>query len=131
LIANLSGHDTRMFDANACPIRVDIARMETLPDDHHCWPALQLVTIGTPFGASTKRSAPRSYVRDPEGLLYEPTLMQRLDRDADPPATASAIGYRQRGRELWLDAADDSLVYVVDGDGVEAWPRYDQPLECA
>jgi hypothetical protein len=131
LLANLSGHDTRMFDTNDCPIRVDIVNLETLPSDHHCWPGLQLITIGTPFGTSTTRTAPRTYIRDPDQLLYEPTLTNRLDLDADLPATAADTGYRQGGRALWLDAADDSVVYVMDSDGAEAWPRYNQPLECA
>jgi hypothetical protein len=90
-----------------------------------------VITIGTSFAASPRRTAPRTYIRDPDGLLYEPTLTSRLDLDAHLPATASDIGYQQDGRALWLDATDDSVVYVADRDGVEAWPRYDQPLECA
>jgi hypothetical protein len=38
-------------------------------------------------------------------------------------APADGTGYQQGDRSRWLNASDDSVVYVVDGDGVEAWPR--------
>lgn len=131
LITNLSGWQSRLYDVDGCPVRLDIAGMQTFPDDDHCFPGVRAVTIGTPLGASTSGSAPRSYYRDPDGLLYDETLTSRLDLDADRPATAIDTGYRQGDRALWFDEADDGFVYVVDGDRTEAWPRRNDPVYCA
>jgi hypothetical protein len=132
LVTNLSGHDTRMFDTTGCPIRLDIVRMETFDSDHHCWSNMGVIKIGTPVGESTADTTPRLYVRDPDGLLYDPKVRRRLDLDTGLPAAARDTGYRQNEQSLWVDDADDSLVYVVvDPESVEAWPRYDGQLECA
>ncbi|HTO01696.1 MAG TPA: hypothetical protein VL068_13585 [Microthrixaceae bacterium] len=39
--------------------------------------------------------------------------------------------WRQGGRSVWIDEGDDSVVYVVRGDAVEAWPLSDRELTCA
>jgi hypothetical protein len=92
------------FDTHGCPIRLDIVRLETRPDDHDCWPGLGTIRFGTPFGTSTDRTASRTYIRDPNRLLH---------------------------LRLRLDAADDTVIYVVTGEAVEAWPHHDEPFLCA
>ncbi|MEJ7721879.1 MAG: hypothetical protein WKF58_16270 [Ilumatobacteraceae bacterium] len=57
LITNLSGWQSRLYDVDGCPVRLDIAGMQTFPDDDHCFPGIRAVTIGTPLGASTSDSA--------------------------------------------------------------------------
>jgi hypothetical protein len=131
LLTNLSAVRARMHDRAGCPIRLDIARMETLPPDTHCWPGLTSVSIGTPFGSSTNDSEPRHYLRDPEGLVGDELLTSRLDLAAELPSTAVDTGYSAEGRTLWIDETDDSLIYVVTDSAVEAWPRRVEPLWCA
>ncbi len=124
LVENLTGKAGRMVDGDGCPIRSDIASMETLPEGHHCWPGVTILRIGTPLGASRHDTDPRVFVRDPEGQLAPgPPPDPDLDLDARLPPTALDTGYSRDGRALWVDEADDARVFVVDGDRVEAWPR--------
>ena len=131
LNTNLFGKRKRLSDREGCPIRTDVARMEMLPTDDHCFPGLGMVTIGTPFGASMKVSAARLYIRDPEGRTGPNFLAASLDLDADLPPSATDTGYTRDGRTIWIDEADDTRIYVVDDGGVEAWPRRTEGLTCA
>lgn len=130
LVENLTAKTSRMFADDGCPLRSDVASMETLPDDHHCWPGLTILVIGTPIGASTGDTEPRVYVLDPGGQLTSGGPDAALDLDATLSEDADQGGYVQGGRTVWIDEADDSVVFVVDGDSVETWPRFDKPLAC-
>ncbi|MEQ1787555.1 MAG: hypothetical protein ABL966_10915 [Acidimicrobiales bacterium] len=131
-VDNFFGSRDRMFDRDDCPLRRDIATMSTLGPHDHCWPNLTYLVIGTPVGTSSTDGGARTYYRDPEGLLgsSEPPN-PNLDLDAELPATAVDTGYHQGDRMLWIDEADDSRVYLVSDDHVEAWPLDLEQHGCA
>lgn len=131
LITNLTGKNQRVVDNDGCPIRTDIATMFTVPAEAHCFAGLSFATVGTPFGSSIEKTGGRTYVRDPAGELGEELLDARLDLDARLPATAVDTGYSRDGRTLWVDEADDAVIYVIDRDSGEAWPRLNEQLSCA
>lgn len=123
LIENLTGKSGRMTGSDGCPVRIDIARMETLPDEHHCWPGVTFLTVGTPVSASRHDTGERVFVRDPDGRLTGGVPNPLLDLDATLPPTAVDTGFSQDGRSLWIDEADASTVFVVDATTVESWPH--------
>ena len=131
LDTQLFGYDDRMYTDEGCPVRLDIVAMGTAPDDHHCFPGVSSVSIGTPFGASKQDTPERSYTRDPEDLYGSPNLRKRLELDATLPADAIDTGYRRDGAALWLDPSDDTLIYVVTDDAIEAWPLLREEVFCA
>jgi hypothetical protein len=131
LTENLTAKTSRMFDGYGCPLRADIARMQTLPETDHCWPGLTFLVIGTPTGASINDSEPRTYVRDPTGQLSGGVPDPALDLDATLGDNATRGGYVREGRTVWIDEDDDSTVFVVSGDTTEVWPRHDKGLACA
>lgn len=131
-VDNFFGSQDRMFDRDDCPLRRDIATMTTLGPDHHCWPDLTYLVIGTPVGTSYTDGGARTYNRDPEGVLSSSQAPDpNLDLDAELPATAVDTGYHQGDRTLWIDEADDSRVYLVSEDHVEAWPLDLEQHGCA
>ena len=130
LITNLTSKTRRVTDANGCLIRTDIASMETLPATAHCYAGLSFATIGTPFGSSIASTSARTYVRDPDGDLAPGGAQGEFDPDAQLPATATNTGFSSDGQSIWIDSADDAVLYVVRSDHVEAWPRLTQPLGC-
>lgn len=71
----------------------------------------------------------RQYLRDPEGVLDEQTVVA-YDGEVRVPADAVDTGYRRGEEELWL-AADETVAYLVRGDGAEAWPRTTGQVACA
>lgn len=131
LIDNLTAKQTRVLDADGCPLRSDLARMSTAPADHHCWAGVTTLVVGTPVGASTNDTPLRIYRRDPAGATSKGVRDPRLDLDAVLSPGAAPIGYTHHGRSIWIDEADDSVVYLVEDDAVEAWPRDDRDLGCA
>lgn len=131
LVENLTAKTSRMFDGEGCPLLSDVVSMETLPEDHHCWPGLTMFATGTPVGTSMDDTTPRVYVRDPAGQLPSDGFAAALDLDATLNESANEGGYVQDERTVWIDEANDAVVFVVDGESVEAWPRYDRPLGCA
>ena len=72
----------------------------------------------------------RQYLGDPQGALEGSGVEVPFEADAELPADATDTGYHRDGRHLWL-SADESVAYVVDGDGVEAWPSPDHIVGCA
>lgn len=72
------------------------------------------------------------YLRDPLGVLDDvPTLLEQYAEGVALPADAAFSGYRTaEGLELWFTAANRAA-YVVTPDGVEQWPRADEPIGCA
>jgi hypothetical protein len=144
---------TSMFVTNVAAILATGAVVMALYGAHRLHadgqvqPALQAINgVGarvatTLFAAATTRTdrggspkGPRQRERAPltrTSVCTGPTLTNRLNLDAELPATAPTMAagkaiMRSIGR--WLDAADDN---AVDRDGVDAWPRYDEPLGCA
>jgi hypothetical protein len=129
-VDNYFGSRARMYDRDDCPLRRDVATMDTNDADHHCWPNLTTLVIGTPLGATYAEGTGRVYARDPDNTLYNPAL--DFDRDADLPPSAHDTGYHREDRSLWIDEADEERVYIVYDDGhVESWPRDRKPRVCA
>jgi hypothetical protein len=72
----------------------------------------------------------RQYLRDPFGAFAGVRLLDAYDGDADLPDDASFSGYRSAdGLELWF-TDEDRAAYVVTPDGVERWPRAEEPIGC-
>ncbi len=74
--------------------------------------------------------AARLYTRDPNGTILVTPTLPPTDLDAVLPAGAVDTGYRLGGSALWINEADDSFVYVVDDERVEAWPRDRRTYGC-
>ncbi len=131
LIENFTAKEARVYDADGCPLRSDLALMSTAPADHHCWAGVTTLVVGTPIGASTRDTPTRIYRRDPEGVRTGGVPDPELDLDAVLSPGATPSGLSQQGRSIWIDEANDSVVYIVNDDNVEAWPRDDRDLGCA
>ncbi|HEV3407691.1 MAG TPA: hypothetical protein VG079_03290 [Gaiellaceae bacterium] len=72
-----------------------------------------------------RRGAPRTYVRDPEGLFEGQTPVP-FDDDAELPADASYSGFHLGRTQLWISRKQaPRAVYVVRSRRVERWPRYE------
>jgi hypothetical protein len=71
------------------------------------------------------------YLRDPEGVFGNAGLLETYDEGVELPDDATDSGYRSpEGFELWFTASDRAA-YVVTPDGVERWPRAEEPIGCA
>ena len=99
---------------NEVPERI----LSTFPGPEHCgWQSAVFLSL--------RRGAPRTYVRDPEGVLAEHVPVP-FDEDARLPADASYTGYHLGRAELWVGAKDAArAVYVVRPGRVERWPRFE------
>jgi hypothetical protein len=67
----------------------------------------------------------QAYVRDTEGRFTGTPVSYA--EGIELPATATDTGWRDGGRELWVgpDTPEGpTSVYVVEGDSVERWPRF-------
>ena len=130
LATNLQGKAARLVDDEGCPVRIDIASMRTLPADDHCWPGVTIAVVLIPPG-STAAEDRHSYLRDPDGMTGRHTVARPFEPDAQLPPGAVDTGYSRQGRRIWVDPLDKDVLYVVDADGVEAWPRLSEQLFCA
>jgi hypothetical protein len=74
--------------------------------------------------------AERHYLADPEDALRGTGMEVPYLADAELPADAVDTGYHLEGRHLWL-SLDESVAYIVDEDGVEAWPSPTRFVGCA
>lgn len=129
---NYFARHQRAADADDCPVRGDIVSWRTEGPDHHCWPNVTFLTVGSPVGALITDSGARTYVRDRRGQLRSGEGPDpRLDLVAVLPETALDTGFRLRGSELWIDEGADEHVYVVSEDNVEAWPIDREQRGCA
>jgi hypothetical protein len=74
----------------------------------------------------------KQYVRDPEGVIAGPPLLEPYAEDVPLPGDATFSGYTSaEGDELWFTPGDEAA-YVVRADGVvERWPRPTDPIGCA
>jgi hypothetical protein len=72
----------------------------------------------------------RQYVRDPENVFAGWPLLETYAEGVELPADATDSGYRSpTGLELWFTASDRAA-YVVTPEGVERWPRAEEPIGC-
>lgn len=111
----------RWTDSDGCLVRIDV-----ISHHHgaaHCgWQSMESITIGRPFGSSIAAgsSSANRYVWDPQGVLPDGPVGSWLNL-SDMPDTALDTGYRREGSELWLDDENETVLYRVSGDTVEAF----------
>ena len=111
----------RWTDSDGCLVRIDV-----ISHHHgaaHCgWQTMESITIGRPIGASIGAGAlaANRYVWDSRGVLPDGPIGSEMQL-SDMPVTAFDTGYRRDGSELWLDENDDSVLYRVSGNSVEAF----------
>jgi hypothetical protein len=86
--------------------------------------------MGTPVGARTDATAPRIYVRDPDGYFGDAALQEGFAADVELPPGAIDTGYRQDGTGLWMDPHDDAFVYLAAASATERWPKATQIFGC-
>lgn len=94
----------------------------------HCgWESARMLHVNHPDG-----TLDRQYLRDPLGVFAGiPALLDTYAEGVELPADATFSGYRTAdGFELWF-TSEDRAAYVVTPDGVERWPRADDPIGCA
>jgi hypothetical protein len=91
----------------------------------HCeWQSARMLHIEQDDGSVTQ------YLRDPEGVFDFAPLLETYAEDTELPADAMDSGYRSReGFELWFTLSDRAA-YVVTPDGIERWPRAEEPVGC-
>jgi hypothetical protein len=99
----------------------------------HCdWDSGVMMHVGWPLGHDAQNiSEARQYLRDPEGVFPQGSLMTAFEADVKLPKRARYTGYRTDFMELWLDRTDNSAAYLVFADHVERWPRADEVVACA
>ncbi len=93
----------------------------------HCgWESARMLHLTTEDG-----SLNRQYLRDPLGVFSDvPALLDTYAADVELPDDAVFSGYRTtNGLELWF-TPEDRAAYVVTPDGVERWPRAEEPIGC-
>ena len=93
----------------------------------HCgWESARMLHLSNEDGTLAKQ-----YLRDPLGVLDDlPALLDTYAEGVDLLAGATFSGYRTAdGLELWF-TPDDRAAYVVTPDGIERWPRADEPIGC-
>lgn len=82
----------------------------------HCgWQDITFLTYGA------------RYVRDTTGRFEGSTPVSYAE-GIELPALARDTGWRDGDRELWVGpegATGPTSVFVVDGDEIERWPRFD------
>ena len=72
----------------------------------------------------------RQYLRDPEGVFAFARLLDTYAEGLELPDDATDSGYRSpEGLELWFTRSDRAA-YIVTSDGVERWPRAEEPIGC-
>lgn len=121
----------RWTRVDGCDVRLDVLMTRRPPADFHCagWPPD--IVMGTPLGARTPDTAPRIYVRDPEGYFGDVELQRGFATLEGPPASAADTGYRQGDVALWMDPADDGFIYLVGPRETERWPKETERRGCA
>jgi hypothetical protein len=119
--------DYRDWTRNGCLVRIDVLADRDGPE--HCsYQSVRVIITGSPLGARYSREDDSvEYIRDPLDLFG---LAAQLGEDAVMPVGAVDTGYRSGHTELWIDPADASAIFVVDGERIERWPA-GQELGCA
>jgi hypothetical protein len=103
--------------------------VESFAGPEHCdWESVTFLLVDVDLNALGASANEQTFFRDPEGLLND-VAEAAYDGDAELPEDAVDSGLRLGARELWAEPADDppgpEAVYVVEGDSVERWPRFD------
>ena len=143
--AEMSGHRYSPDELRACPDAefgreaqfLDGRRVWThettgliltdMPGPGHCgWESARMLYVPEADGSLGKQ-----YVRDPLGVFAGVRMLDTYAEDVDLPDDASFSGYgTPEGDELWF-TDEDRAAYVVTPDGVERWPRAEEPIGCA
>ncbi len=118
-------------DGEEVPKEASIINAITGPD--HCnWEAGVMMHVGWPLGhEAADASETRQYLRDPERVFPQRSLMTKYDADVELPKRAEYTGYRTDFMEFWLDEKGDTAAYLVFADHVELWPRAADTIACA
>lgn len=92
----------------------------------HCgWQTARMLHVPEADGSLGKQ-----YIRDPFGVFAGIPLLDTYAEDVELPDDATFSGYRSRDdQELWFTDADRAA-YVVTPDGIERWPRAEEPIGC-
>ncbi len=126
------GEYMRWFDAESCPVRVDV--ISHINGAEHCdVQDAEFITIGRPLGAAVKVLSPETanrYVWNADGVIGGLPSGETIAA-ADLPPTAADTGYVQGDKHLWLDEADESVLYVVANDTVQVFVRDFEAGLCA
>lgn len=112
-------HDTNIINAITGP-------------DHCDWESGVMMHVGWPLGRDAANiSESRQYMRDPDKVFPQESLMTKFEADVELPKTAKYSGYRTDFMELWLEPHDRAAAYLVFADHVERWPRTKETVACA
>jgi hypothetical protein len=97
-----------------------------IPGPSHCeWQSARMLHV------EEDGQLVKQYLRDPQGVFDVGRLLETYAEGVDLPPDATDSGYRStEGFELWFTASDRAA-YVVTPDGVERWPRAEEPIGCA
>jgi hypothetical protein len=103
------------------------AILTDIPGPAHCgWESGRMLHVEGPRPTDV-----RQYLRDPLGVFGFAQLLETYAEDVALPEDATFSGYRTADDlELWL-TPDDRAAYVVTPEGVERWPRPNEPIGCA
>lgn len=118
------GDYLRWFDGDGCPVRVDVISY-ILGAEHCGWRQAEFITIGKPLGApveSLSSDRANRYVWNAGGVIDGMAPGESMTRP-DLPTSAFPTGYSRGARQLWLDDADESVLYVLQDDTVQVWAR--------
>lgn len=97
----------------------------------HCdWDGTWFIQINSEqFPVETEGDWP-AYVRDPSEIgLFHYAAESNLD--AEVPESAARIGVSDDGYELWFDPDDETHIYLVHEEQVEAWALATDYFGCA
>ncbi len=124
---------SRWYDPNGERVPFESNVINAITGPGHCdWESGVILHLGWPTGHDAADiSESRQYLRDPERVFPEESLMSTYDADAEAPKSADYTGYRTDFMELWLDPRDGSAAYLVFSDHTERWPRAKEPVACA
>ena len=115
------------------PIPAESGIINVIQGPEHCaWDSAALLHVGWPIEHdAADASESRQFVRDPQGVLPQDSLMSKFDDSAILFGGAEYTGYRTDFIELWLFPQDDTGAFLMFADHVEWWPRAEEPIACA
>jgi hypothetical protein len=116
--------------AEGCLVRIDV--LADRPGPAHCgYESARVIITGEPAG--TRYAGPGNsahYVRDPDNVFGDRVTASAFDPDAELPEGGVDTGFLQGLTELWIDASDRSVIYLVSEGSVERWPLDPLPTLC-
>jgi hypothetical protein len=118
------GEYFRWFDGNGCPVRIDVIS-HTAGAEHCQWQAVEFITIGRPLGEAVDQLSPATanrYIWNPDGVIPGIAEATEISR-SDLPDGAIDTGYDQFQVSMWIDPADESVLYLVSEDTAQMWIR--------